>query len=197
MHDSLRMSCIESVGHLRSQIQDLFHFERLSADQVLERLPLQQFHGDEVLPVRFVDLVDRADVRMIERRRGEGFPLEAFASSRIVLHFRRQELQRDMAVQLEVFGLIHHTHPAAAELFQNPIVRDGLANHRELMAVTLSFSVDSSEHCFALRAAQALTISKQEYKRDGKVDLELADYSRSASRSAAATRSICSRVSSG
>ncbi len=50
MHDSLRMSYIESVGHLRSQIQDLFHFERLSSDQVLERLPLQQFHGDEMLP---------------------------------------------------------------------------------------------------------------------------------------------------
>jgi hypothetical protein len=28
-----------------------------------------------------------------------------------------------------VFCLIDHTHPAAAKLFQNLVVRDGLANH--------------------------------------------------------------------
>src|ERR1700687_72131 len=33
-----------------------------------------------------------------------------------------------MAVQLEVFGLIDHTHPAAAELAQSAVVRDGLAD---------------------------------------------------------------------
>jgi hypothetical protein len=92
-------------------------------------LPLQQLHGDEVLAVRFVDLVNRADVRMIERRGSEGFPLELFAGGRIILQFLRQKLQGDMAVQLDVFGFVHHTHAAATELFQDPIVRDGLADH--------------------------------------------------------------------
>jgi hypothetical protein len=59
---------------------------------MLERLSLQQLHRNEALTVRFVDLVDRADVRMIERGRSEGFALEAFAGSRIVLHFYRLEL---------------------------------------------------------------------------------------------------------
>ena len=96
---------------------------------MLERLPLQQLHSDEVLAVRLINLVDRADVRMIERRGSEGFPLKSFAGGRIVLHLRGQELQRDMPVQLEVFGLVHHTHPAATELLQDAIVRDGLADH--------------------------------------------------------------------
>ena len=34
-----------------------------------------------------------------------------------------------MAAQLEVFGFIHHTHPAATELREDAIVRDGFADH--------------------------------------------------------------------
>ena len=34
-----------------------------------------------------------------------------------------------VAAQLEVFGLADHTHPAAPELGDDAIVRDGLANH--------------------------------------------------------------------
>ena len=97
---------------------------------MLERLPLQQLHGDEVLTVRFVDLVDRADIRVIQRGGREGFPLEAFTSSRIVLHFYWQEFQRNMAVQLEIFRFVDHTHAAATELLQDAIVRDGLADHQ-------------------------------------------------------------------
>ena len=104
MHDSLCMSRVEGIGYLHSQVQDFLDIERLAVNQMLERLSLQQLHGDEVLAVRFINLVNRADVRMIERGGSEGFALESFAGSRIVLHLRRQKLQRDMAVQLEVFG---------------------------------------------------------------------------------------------
>src|ERR1700693_4288720 len=96
---------------------------------MLKRLSLDQLHGDEVLAVRFVDLVYRADVRMIERRRSKCFSSESFAGSRIILHLHRQELQRNMAVQREVFGFVYHTHPAATELREDAIVRDGLADH--------------------------------------------------------------------
>ncbi len=41
-----------------------------------------------------------------------------------------QELQGDQAAQLGVLGFIHHAHAAAAELLQNPVMRDGGANHR-------------------------------------------------------------------
>jgi serine/threonine protein kinase len=41
--------------------------QRLTSNQVLERLSLQQLHSDEVLAVRFVDFVDRAYIRVIER----------------------------------------------------------------------------------------------------------------------------------
>src|ERR1700686_4448509 len=72
---------------------------------------------------------------MIERGRGAGLALKSFAGSRIVLHLRRQEFQRDMAVQIEVFGFVDHTHPAAAQLLDDAIVRDGLADHLACVAV--------------------------------------------------------------
>ena len=103
---------------------------------MLERFPFQQLHGDEVLTVRFVDPVNRADVRMIERGRRKGFPLESFAGSRIILQFLRQELQSDMPMQLEVFRFVHHTHAAATEFLQDAIVRDGCADHGELTRET-------------------------------------------------------------
>jgi hypothetical protein len=34
-----------------------------------------------------------------------------------------------MAAQLEVFGLVHHTHTAAPELLQDAILGDGFADH--------------------------------------------------------------------
>ena len=57
-----------------------------------------------------------------------------FACSGIVLQRFRQELQRDMAAQLEVFGLVDHTHAAATKLLHDAIVRDGLADHVEIIS---------------------------------------------------------------
>ena len=98
-------------------------------NQMLERLPFQQLHGDEVLTARFVDLVNRANVRVIQRGCSKRFRLKSFTCSRIILHFYRQELQRDMPVQSKVFGFVHHTHAAATELLQDAIVRNDLADH--------------------------------------------------------------------
>jgi hypothetical protein len=53
-----------------------FDLQRLARDLVPERLPLQQFHGDEGSPIGFVDLVDRADVGVAQRGCSLGLPLE-------------------------------------------------------------------------------------------------------------------------
>jgi len=33
----------------------------------------------------------------------------------------------------QVFGLVHHAHAAAAQLFNDPVVRYGLANHARML----------------------------------------------------------------
>ena len=56
----------------------------LPTDVVAERSSLEQFHGDERPTVRFVDLVNGANVRVIQSGRGSGFTPEAFERSGIL-----------------------------------------------------------------------------------------------------------------
>jgi hypothetical protein len=66
---------------------------------------------------------------MIESGGGTGFPLEALERGMVAGHRFGQKFQRDGAVELHVDGAINHTHPAAADLFDDAIVGDGLADH--------------------------------------------------------------------
>jgi hypothetical protein len=58
MDDPLRVGRIQSVGNLDSQ--------------------LQQLHSNEMLAFMLVDVVDGADVGMIQGRGGMSLPLESF-----------------------------------------------------------------------------------------------------------------------
>jgi len=127
--DALGMCRVESIGDLNAQIEHGFNPHRLAGNPVPERLPLQQFHGDEGSPVGLVNFVNGADVRVVQRRRGLGFPLKTAEGLCVFGEFVGQELQGDVAAELEVFRLVHNTHPAAAELLHNAVVRDGLADH--------------------------------------------------------------------
>jgi hypothetical protein len=42
--------------------------------------PLQQFHGDEGLPIGLIDFMDTADVRVVQRGCSLGLPLETAES---------------------------------------------------------------------------------------------------------------------
>ena len=42
----------------------------------------------------------------------------------------RQEFQCHVAVQPRVFGLVDHTHPAPAQLLDDAVMGDGLADER-------------------------------------------------------------------
>ena len=96
---------------------------------MLQRHAVQKFHGDEGLPILLADVVDGADVGMVQRRRGLGFALKAGEGLRVAGNIFRQELQGDEAMQPRVFGFVNHAHPAAAELLDDAVMRNGLADH--------------------------------------------------------------------
>ena len=58
------------------------------------------------------------------------FALEAGQRLRILGHFIGQELEGDEAVQPSVLGLVDDTHAAAAQLLDDAVVGDGLADHQ-------------------------------------------------------------------
>src|SRR5712692_7033515 len=74
--NSLGMRGIQRIGNLDSQVEHLIDLEWPPGDEVLERLPLEQLHDDEVVSLVLADLVDGADVGMVQGRGGSGFALE-------------------------------------------------------------------------------------------------------------------------
>jgi hypothetical protein len=60
--------------------------------------------------------------------------LETGESLGIFGYFVGQKLESDKAMEPGVFRLVDHTHPTAAQLLDNAVVRDGLADHgREML----------------------------------------------------------------
>src|SRR5688572_21196021 len=126
------MRRVQRVGDLNGQVKQFTKLEGRALDAVLEGLALEQFHCDEGFPFEFIDVVNRADVRMVERRRRSSLALEALERHRVAGKLSREELERDAAAQAQVFGAVDHTHAAAAQLLQHFIVRDGLTDHEGL-----------------------------------------------------------------
>jgi hypothetical protein len=67
MDDSIAMSCVERVCDLDTQVQQLIKLRQIAFNAMLEGLALEQFHGNKMFPLGLVNLIDGADVRMIER----------------------------------------------------------------------------------------------------------------------------------
>ena len=129
-------ACAASSASAISMASDRirFHLHRPARDPVLQRQAIQKLHGDERLAVVLADLVNRADVGMVQRRGRLRFAPEALQRLRVLGHIIGQELQSDKAAELCVLGLVDHAHPAATELLDDAVVRDGLADHVPALA---------------------------------------------------------------
>ena len=81
---------------------------------VFQRDPVQKLHHDEGLSVLLVNLMNSADVGMIQRRRCFGLALEPAQGLRVFGYFVGQELEGNKPAELHILSLIDHTHPATA-----------------------------------------------------------------------------------
>ena len=96
---------------------------------VLQCFSLQELHRNEGLEVLLSDVIDSADVGMVESRSGLGFTPEALQRLLVLSHVLRKKLQGNKTVEPRVLGLINHTHPATTKLLKDAVVGDGLADH--------------------------------------------------------------------
>ena len=67
------------------------------------------------LPLVLTNLMNRADIWVVERGRGAGLKLKTLHRLPIPRKFFRQEFERYETAELGVLGLIDNPHPAAAE----------------------------------------------------------------------------------
>jgi hypothetical protein len=122
---------VEGVGDLRHDSGDLRDRQRTAGETRRERLALVVRHDDERLVIRIVDLVDRADVRVIERAGGTGLADEPRRGLPRTRGVGGQELHRHAPLQLGVFGQIDGAHAAGTDVAQDAVMGDCAADHGE------------------------------------------------------------------
>src|SRR5271156_2366888 len=81
------------------------------------------------MPVVVLNAVNRTNVGMVQQRRRPRLPREAFQRLGVAHKVFRDELERNVPPQLQVFGLIYHAHTTAPQLAQDAIVGHCLADH--------------------------------------------------------------------
>ncbi len=136
MDHALGVRGLEGLGHLRGDLDRALERDRAALDALREVLALDQLHHQEAqrsVPLSrtrrrgLVELVDRGDVRMIQRRQHAGFALEALQTFAVGSELVGQQLDRDVAAETGVTGAPHHAHAALADLLDQAVVPQLLA----------------------------------------------------------------------
>ena len=70
---------------------------------------------------------------------------EAFKSPVIMRHLGRQEFERCHALQAGIFNFVNDAHPAAAQLLDYAVVRNGFADHWSRSYVPGNCQVNESD----------------------------------------------------
>ena len=72
------------------------------------------------------DFMDRADVGVVQCRRGTRLSTKSFERLRIMRDTFGQEFQRYETTKFGVLGFVDYTHPATPQLLDYAVMRDGL-----------------------------------------------------------------------
>ena len=110
-------------GHQRrgalTQHFDAFGQRSHTLHAMCERFTAHEFHRDERAVAAVTYIVDRDDVRVIERRCRACLTRKARNGSRIGKQARGEHLKRDIPLESLIACAIHLAHPAGAERFKH------------------------------------------------------------------------------
>ena len=115
MDDALLVGHFQRFRNLVRDRQRFVNRKRASRNAFSERLAVDQFEDEEQPAVRFVEAVDRTDVRMIERREELRFALEPGEAFGIPRDDIWQDLERHVAIELCIARAIDLAHAARAQ----------------------------------------------------------------------------------
>src|SRR5215469_16760090 len=114
MKDPFAVGCVQSICHLNTQRERSRDIERLSANVLTKGLALEKFHHQKGMATGFSDIVDSADIGMIERGSGPSLALKAFPGGNR-RKFLRQDFYSYVAMEPCVPRAINFAHPALAD----------------------------------------------------------------------------------
>src|ERR1700730_9007290 len=100
MYDALLVCGLERVGDLLRDRQGLIERYRTFRDEICERRPFDKFQHERVCAARIFEAVDCCDVSMIKGCQNLCFSFETRKAFRVECEAIRQNLQRDITIEL-------------------------------------------------------------------------------------------------
>src|SRR5205085_49344 len=122
MDDALRMRGVKGVGNFDAEVDKLVDLERAAGEAIVERLALHPLHDDERVTLMLADVVDRADVGVVQAGRGSRFDAKPFHRLPIACEVFWNELEGDLPPKAGVVSTVDNAHAAGAELVDDAIV---------------------------------------------------------------------------
>src|SRR5580704_1085472 len=129
MDNALGMCGVEAVGNFDGQGENSLVIQGLAGDEMFQGDAIEVLHGDERLVFVLSDVVNGADIGMVESGGGTSFAPETFQRLRVLGYVIGKKLKRNETAQFGVLSLVNHPHTAATKLFEDAITRDGLPDH--------------------------------------------------------------------
>ena len=127
--DALRVRRADRLGNLDRQGKHRLGLQAFRREQCGEGLPFERLHDDEIPAIVLVDVVDGADMRMVESGGGSRLAPESLERNRIARDFLRQKLESNGTAEACVFCLVDYSHPAAAKFGHDAVPGNHAAIH--------------------------------------------------------------------
>lgn len=141
MDDPFPMRGFQRLGDLPGNQERLGNGDGSTCDARVQTLAVHEFENEKLRAVRFVQTVDRAYVRMVERGEDLGFTTEPRKPFRIVRERVGQDFEGDVPSELGVpraIDLAHAAGPKGGENLVRAKARAGLEGHSDSAGLYLS-----------------------------------------------------------
>src|SRR5437016_11390551 len=115
MHHTAAMRFIQCVRDLRTHVEHLLQPQRPLLQTLRQRFTFETLHYQIVDSVLMTDVVQHADMWMIQVRDGFCFALEPLLVHRIRRKLRRQNLDGDTTLQPRITRAVHLAHAARTQ----------------------------------------------------------------------------------
>src|SRR5579863_6827447 len=86
MNDASRVSGVERVGHFDGKRQQQIGFEGMAGDAILQHDTIEKLHGDKRLAILLADVINGADVGVVQGGSSLGFAAKAGESLGVTGH---------------------------------------------------------------------------------------------------------------
>src|SRR5579872_657210 len=115
MQDAGAVRDLQSFCDFHSNFQQLSERQCAPAQALGERLAVEELHDEEVGTVLRADVVEMANVRMIQRGNGAGFALKTLLKLGSVGEVSGENLDGHEAIEARVFRAVDLSHAAGAQ----------------------------------------------------------------------------------